>query len=164
MSACTSSSGLRDSCPPGSSGTFTSKLKRGSPRLRQNLSDNGPHARIVEKSQAEHHVTRSAWKLPSDAALSKRHPLTAEPLWAFILRRAGVPVSDSATLRGSKTDVERNWQLFLELLGWWEFKRCFNRSGDSVALKPTADIVVIHFYNTSDTTELHTNPKRLGCP
>ena len=55
-----------------------------------------------------------------------------------------MPVSDSATLSSSKADVERNWQLFLELLGWWEFKRRFNRSGNSVSLKPAADIVVIH--------------------
>ena len=89
-------------------------------------------------------MTRWEWKLPSDTALSKRHPLTAEPFWSFVLRRAGVPVSDSATLSGSKGVVEHNWQLFLELLGWWEVKRCFNRSGDSVALKPVADIVVIH--------------------
>ena len=65
-------------------------------------------------------------------------------MWAFILRRAGAPVSDSATLYGCKDDVQRNWQLFLELLGWWELKRCFNRVGDSVTLKPAADIVVIH--------------------
>ena len=110
-------------------------------RLR---SENDPSARIVEKSQAEHYVTRWEWKLPSDTALSKRHPLTAEPFWSFVLRKAGVPVSDSATLSGSKGVVEHNWQLFLELLGWWEVKRCFNRSGDSVALKPVADIVVIH--------------------
>ena len=60
------------------------------PKTRAKLmSENDPGARIVEKSQAEHYVTRSEWKLPSDAALSKRHPLTAEPLWAFILRRGG---------------------------------------------------------------------------
>ena len=89
-------------------------------------------------------MTRWEWKLPSDTALSKRHPLTAEPFWSFVLRRAGVPVYGSATLSGSNGVVEHNWQLFLELLGWWEVKRCFNRSGDSVALKPVADIVVIH--------------------
>ena len=94
------------------------------------LAENNPEARIVEKSSAEHYVTRSEWKVPSVGALSKQHPLTAEPLWVFILRRAGAPVSDSATLCGCKDDVQRNWQLFLELLGWWEFKRCFNRSGD----------------------------------
>ena len=89
-------------------------------------------------------MTRWQWDVPSDAALSKRDLLTAEPLWAFILRRAGAPVADSATLAGSKVEVERNWQLFLELLGWWELKRCCKRSGNSAVLKPTPDIVVIH--------------------
>ena len=65
-------------------------------------------------------------------------------MWACILGRAGAPVSDSATLCGCIDDVQRNWQLFLELLGWWEFKRCFNRSGETVTLKPAPDIVVIH--------------------
>jgi len=99
---------------------------------------------VVEKSQAEHYVTRTEWDVPSDVQLLKRHPLTGEPLWAFILRRVGAPVSDSATLAGSKADVGRNWLHFLELLSWWELKRCFNRFGNNVTLVPKAYIVVIH--------------------
>ena len=38
------------------------------------LDENDPEARIVEKSSAEHYGTRSEWKVPSVAALSKRHP------------------------------------------------------------------------------------------
>ncbi len=114
------------------------------------LSEGDPAARVVDKSQAEHYVTRSEWTLPSDAALVKHHPLTGEPLWKFILRRAGAPVPERATLRDAKDDVQNSWQLFLELLGWWELKRCFNRGGGSspgsasVTFKPVADIVVVH--------------------
>ena len=54
-------------------------------------------------------MTRNEFKLPADSALYKKHPLTAEPLWFHILRRAGAPVSDSATLASSKGAVERNW-------------------------------------------------------
>ena len=40
--------------------------------------------------------------------------------------------------------MARNWQCFLEVLGWWEMKRCFNYQGGTVVLKPAADIVVLH--------------------
>ena len=56
----------------------------------------------------------------------------------------GTPVSASASLAGSKADVARNWQCFLEVLGWWEMKRCFNYQGNTVILKPAADIVALH--------------------
>ena len=108
------------------------------------ISENDPCARIVEKSQAEHYVTRDSWALPSDATLQKRHPFTGEVLWRMILRRSGSPGTASATLISHKEEVERRWPLFLELLSWWECKRAFNRSANIVALNPKPDIVVLH--------------------
>ena len=76
------------------------------PNTRAKLvSENGPAARIAEKSQAERYVTRRERKLPSGGTLSKRRPLAAEPLWVFIIRGAGAPVSDSATLAGPMGEV-----------------------------------------------------------
>ena len=100
---------------------------------------------IVEKSQAEHYVTRHTWEVPSDRALLQHHPLTDEPLWKFILRRVGVAApSDTATFSDIVPWVHRHWRDFLELLSWWELKRYFNRYGNTVVLKPKADVVVVH--------------------
>ena len=49
------------------------------------ISENDPCARIVEKSQAEHYVTRDSLAFPSDATLRKRHPFTGEVFWRMVL-------------------------------------------------------------------------------
>ena len=99
---------------------------------------------IVEKSAAEHYVTRHAWAVPSDRVLRQHHPLTDYPLWQFILRRVGVPVSDGDDFSDSVLLVRQHWGDFLEHMSWWELKRYFNRYGNSVVLKPQADVVVLH--------------------
>ena len=99
---------------------------------------------IVEKSQAEHYVTRHTWEVPSDRALQQHHPLTDEPLWKFILSRVGARASDTATFSDSVPWVQRHWCQFLEQLSWWELKRYFNRCGKSVVVKPKPDVVVVH--------------------
>ena len=76
------------------------------------ISENDPCARIVEKSQAEHYVTRNSWALPSDATFQKRHPFTGEVLWKMILQRVGAPVSDSATWLECKDFVDSKWPEF----------------------------------------------------
>ena len=107
-------------------------------------------ASIVEKSAAEHYCSRHTWEFPSDRALLQHHPLNDEPLWKFILRRVGAlghdiaPGSASASFSDSVEHVHRHWSIFLELLSWWELKRYFNRNGNSVVLKPKADVVVVH--------------------
>ena len=68
--------------------------------------ENDQGAQIVEKSQAEHYVSRHEWELPSDATLNKLHPLNGQPLWKIILLRVGAPVSDSAGLPEHKDAVE----------------------------------------------------------
>ena len=108
------------------------------------LSESDPTASIVEKSAAEHYVTRHNWAVPGDATLQKIHPLTSEPFWKLILRRSGVPVSDSTKFSVQKALVHKRWPEFLELLSWWELKRYFNRQGNTLALKPKADVVVLH--------------------
>ena len=85
------------------------------------LSESDPTASIVEKSLAEHYVTRHEWAVPTDATLLKHHPVTNEPFWKLILRRVSVPVSDSAVFATEKPLVHRRWRDFLELMSWWEF-------------------------------------------
>ena len=46
----------------------------------------------------------------------KRHPLTHEPFWKFIIRKVGVSVSDSAVLSEERPRIDRHWQEFLELM------------------------------------------------
>ena len=101
---------------------------------------------IVEKSQAEHYVTRHKWEVPSLRALKTHHPLTDEPLWKFILRNVGVTVSLSCFTQACAEYelVRRHWPVFLERMSWWELKRYFNRHQKSVVLKPKADVVVVH--------------------
>ena len=108
------------------------------------LEEGNASAKIVEKSQAEQYVTRHEWEVPSDATLRKHHPLNGQPLWQFLLRRVGAPVSDSAEFLETRTLVHNRWQDFLELTSWWELKRYFNRHGKTVVLKPMADVVVVH--------------------
>ena len=55
-----------------------------------------------------------------------------------------MPVSDSTDFSAQKALVHRRWPEFLELLSWWELKRYFNRQGNTLALKPKADVVVLH--------------------
>mgnify|MGYP001393261403 FL=1 len=61
-----------------------------------------------------------------------------------MLQRVGAPVSDSATFNEARGFIEDHWQHFLELMSWWELKRYFNRTGNTVSLKPKADVVVVH--------------------
>ena len=108
------------------------------------LAENDPSTSLLDKSAAEHYVTRHTWELPSEAALLKWHPLTDEPFWQLILRKVGVPVSDSAVFSQERPRVDRHWQEFLDRMSWWELKRYFNRQGKSLVLKPQADVVVVH--------------------
>ena len=101
-------------------------------------------AKIVEKSQAEQYAMRHEWEVPSDATLRKLHPLNGQPLWKFLLRRVGAPVSDSADFLEARSLVYDRWHHFLELTSWWELKRYFHRYGKTVTLKPKADVVVVH--------------------
>jgi len=114
-------------------------------KTKEKLRDEGDvTTSIVEKSQAEQYATRHTWEVPSDRALQQHHPLTDTPLWMFILRRVGAPVSASATFSESVQLVRRHWPVFLEHLSWWELKRYFNRYQNAVVLKPKADVVVVH--------------------
>ena len=76
--------------------------------------------------------------------LQQHHPLTDEPLWKFIRRRVGAPGSASDSFSDSVQWVHEHWHDFLEHLSWWELKFLFNRRGNSVVLKPKADVVVVH--------------------
>ena len=98
---------------------------------------------VVEKSVAEHYVTRYLWEVPSEALLQRTIPITDEPLWRFILRSVGAPRSASDTLATSLELVTQHWPTFLEHLSWWEKTRCFNRHGKSVTPKPQPDVVVV---------------------
>ena len=89
-------------------------------------------------------MTRHEWDAPSDGTLQKHHPLTHEPFWKFILARVGAPVSDSGGFPENKRLVHHRWRDFLERLSWWELKRYFNRQGETVVVKPKADVVVVH--------------------
>ena len=83
-------------------------------KTKEKLRDEGDvTTSIVEKSQAEHDATRHTWEVPSDRALQQHHPLTDTPLWMFILRRIGAPVSASATFSESVQSVRRRWPVFL---------------------------------------------------
>ena len=109
------------------------------------LAEGDVSASIVEKSQAEHYVTKHTWEVPSERALKTHHPLADEYLWKFILRRVEQPVSDSASFVSDSVQwVRRHWPVFLEYLSWWELRRYFNRHQMSVVLKPKADVVVLH--------------------
>ena len=109
------------------------------------LEENNPKASPMEKSAAEHYVTRDTWELPGEIALLKRHPLTDEAFWKLIFRQVGEPVSDSARFAEQRPYIDRHWGgLFLELMSWWEMRRYFNRQGKTLVLKPQADIVVVH--------------------
>ena len=108
------------------------------------MEENNPRASLLEKSQAEHYVTRHTWEVPPEGALLKRHPLTDEPFWKLILRKVGVTVSDSAVFSEERPHIDRHWHEFLELMSWWELRRYFNRQGNSLVLKPQADVVVVH--------------------
>ena len=108
------------------------------------LAENNPRASLLEKSPAEHYVTRHTWEVPSEGALLKRHPLTDEPFWKLILRKVGVPVSDSAVFSEERPHIDRHWHEFLELMSWWELRRYFNRQGTTLVMKPQADVVAVH--------------------
>ena len=108
------------------------------------VAEGNASAKIVQKSQAEQYVTRHEWEAPSDATLRKHHPLSGQPLWQLVLRRVGVSVSDSTEFLDARSLVHSRWQDFLELTSWWELKRYFNRNGNTVVLKPKADVVVVH--------------------
>ena len=78
--------------------------------------ENDQSSQIVEKSQAEHYVSRHDWELPSDAMLNKLHPLSGQPLWKLVLLRVGAPVSDSAGLLEHRDVVKSKWLEYLERL------------------------------------------------
>ena len=92
----------------------------------------------------EYYVMRHEWGVPSDSTLQKHHRLTCQPFWKFLLRKVGVPVSDSATFASVRSLLHDRWLDFLELTSWWEFKRYFNRNGNTVVLKPKTDLIVVH--------------------
>ena len=108
------------------------------------MAEGSANVKIFEKSQAEQYVTRHEWEVPSDATLKKYRPLNGRPPWQFLLRRIGAPASESTTFLLARGQIHDRWQDFLELTEWWELKRYFNRSGKTVALKPKADVVVVH--------------------
>ena len=114
------------------------------PKAKETLRKEGDvTTSVVEKSVAEHYVTRHSWEVPSEALLQRTIPITDEPLWRFILRSVGAPGSASDTFETSLGLVNQHWPSFLEHCSWWETKRCFNRQGKSVTPKPQPDVVVV---------------------
>jgi hypothetical protein len=127
---------------------------------------------IVCKSGAEIYVHRHTWEVPSRHAFLQKHPRTGLPWWQEILAVVGASVcdsdsaapvfdSDSAGVPGSVHNrraavsdgdsfdvyshrVQQAWPAYLRLLSWWQLRRFFRRSGNSIVCKPRADVVVVH--------------------
>ena len=124
------------------------------------------------KSGAEIYVHRHTWEVPSRHAFLQKHPRTGAPWWQEILAVVGASVcdsdsaapvfdSDSAGVPGSVHNrraavsdgdsfdvyshrVQQAWPTYLRLLSWWQLRRFFRRSGNSIVCKPRADVVVVH--------------------
>ena len=112
---------------------------------------------IVLRSGAEVYVHRHIWEFPSRHAILQEHPRTRAPWWQEILItvRAGAPsaadtgnrnapVFDSDSFDQHSHDVHQAWPTYLLLMSWWQFKRFFRRSGNSIVCRPKADVVVVH--------------------
>lgn len=100
---------------------------------------------ITTRSGAEVYIERHSWECPSWNALLSRHALTRKPFWLEILAsKRNAPVSDSEPLDNHLEAVKKAWPHYLELLSWWQFKRFFNRAGNSITCKPFPDVVVVH--------------------
>ena len=100
---------------------------------------------ITTRSGAEVYIERHSWECPPWNALLSRHALTRKPFWLEILAsKRNAPVSDSEPLDNHLEAVKKAWPHYLELLSWWQFKRFFNRAGNSITCKPFPDVVVVH--------------------
>jgi len=100
---------------------------------------------ITAKSGAELYVARDKWACPSEMALRSRHALSRKPFWITILEATDFsPVLESESLEDNMDAVKEAWPDYVQLLSWWQLKRFFNRSGNSIACKPCPDVVVVH--------------------
>ena len=126
---------------------------------------------IVCQSGAEVYVHRHTWELPRERALLQNHPRTKTPWWQEILstvrapssaEAGSAPVSDradassAAVFDAHRDEVECAWPTYLRLMSWWQLKRYFRRSGNSIVCRPKADVVVVHpvgRFTTATTSE-----------
>ena len=97
---------------------------------------------VTLKSPAELYLARHIWKLPEEACLLERHPLTGEQLWHMIYKINGEPVPDSY----QREELAARWSSFKDRLSWWEYTRFFKKYGGSIRLRVYADVVFVSPY------------------
>jgi hypothetical protein len=104
---------------------------------------------LTLRGPAEVYLARRETLCPEEAHLHEPHPITGQPLWAFIADRlGGTRPSDwqgrqSQAPDGVQEHVLPDWKRFVMTLSWWEFRRLFNNKGKSLRFKPKADILVV---------------------
>ena len=101
-------------------------------------------ASLTSRSSADVYTSRFDWKLPASAALLDMHPTSKRPLWVEILAAAGRHPAEGDSLSNHNAAVAESWDHFLHVMGWWQFKRYYNRAGPSIKYKTRADVVVVH--------------------
>jgi hypothetical protein len=104
---------------------------------------------LTLRGPAEVYLARRETLCPEEAHLHEPHPITGQPLWAFIADRlGGTRPSDwqghlSQAPGGVQEHVLPDWKRFVMTLSWWEFRRLFNNKFQSLRFKPKADILVV---------------------
>jgi hypothetical protein len=104
---------------------------------------------LTLRGPAEVYLARRETLCPQEAHLHEPHPITGQPLWAFIADRlGGTRPSDwqghlSQAPGGVQEHVLPDWKRFVMTLSWWEFRRLFNNKFQSLRFKPKADILVV---------------------
>ena len=102
-------------------------------------------------------MERFDWKLPSRSALLDIHPCSKRPLLLEVVATTGSQITADASLSDNIEAVGEAWPDYLQLMGWWQMKRYFNRAGPSIKCKSCADVVVVHSvgrFTTAQTAAL----------
>lgn len=103
----------------------------------------GRDEKLTHRGQAQVYLDRVHLTCPKDAALDKdKHPVTGQPMRAFIGERAGEELHESL----GRQEMNRIWQRCVLSLSWWEVKRLFRLCDGkygSLRFKCNADIVIV---------------------
>ena len=95
---------------------------------------------LVHGSNYDNYLARDRFDLPKEAHLHEIHCAKKLPLWHLIASSTG---EEFDSFEAAASALPTAWVAFRESLSWWEFKLSFKGAGNSLRLKPKADVILI---------------------
>ena len=101
-------------------------------------------------SAAQIYLARHQWQVPNEEKLKECHPLTGHAFWHVILAATAPGIAHSESrLEDHQHQVEKAWPAFVQRLSWWEYVRCFKKTGSTLRFKPSSGCGLCDTISTS---------------